>query len=116
MEYCPYEVLNSLWVLDCSSLDNTLDDVKINQFGITKTYPNPFNPILNIEFSIANFSAIDMKIYDLNGNLILDLLKANYNAGIHTITWDATSFASGVYFIELKTNEYVNTRIVELIK
>lgn len=116
IEYCPYEVPSSLWVLDCSSLDNNLENIIIDEIGITKTYPNPFNPILNIEFSITKTSFVEIKIYDINGRLIETLLNNNYNPGIHTISWDAKSSSSGIYFIEFKSEEQVTTKRVELIK
>ena len=115
IEYCPYEVPNNLWVLDCSSLNN-LDDITVNQIGITKTYPNPFNPTLNIEFSINEMTNVNIKVYDINGRMIKNLLNESYNTGIHTISWNANQFASGTYFVEFKTNEYIGVETVELIK
>ena len=116
IDYCPYEVPNNLWVLDCTSLENKLDDIIINHIGITITYPNPFNPILNIEFTITDFSNVKINIYDINGKIIQNLENANYNSGKHVISWGAELLASGTYFIELKTNQHISTRTVELIK
>ena len=113
--YCPYEVPNNnIWTLDCSSLNNEENIPK--EVNILNTYPNPFNPILNINFLISEVANVKINIYDINGKLAQRLLNDIYNPGNHIVNWNASEFSSGTYFIELKLNEQIIVNRVKLIK
>ena len=111
--YC-YDEVPSNWVLDCSSLENT--ESIPHEISISNIYPNPFNPTINIEFELSKYSNVDIKIYDVSGRLVNNLIKNNYNTGTHIITWDASSFSTGIYFVELKSNDKIITKKIELLK
>ena len=72
--------------------------------GLRGTYPNPFNPVTNIEFSMANDGPVTIAIYDVSGRRIRTLISGKkYEAGHHTIRWDGIddqgrTVSSGVYF------------------
>jgi hypothetical protein len=55
-------------------------------------------------------------VYDINDRLISELIKINMDAGYHSVTWDANSYASGVYFVKMITGDYVNTQKLMLVK
>jgi len=111
--YCPNSVPNQ-WVPDCSSME--ILDLIPNQTAISNIFPNPFNPNINIEFQLDKHSNIDIKIYDLNGRLVNNLINRNYNIGTHIVTWDASSFSSGIYFVKLKSGDKIITEKIELLK
>jgi hypothetical protein len=72
--------------------------------GLRGTYPNPFNPVTNIEFSMAKDGTVTIAIFDVSGRRIRTLVNGKkYEAGTHTITWDGVddqgrTASSGVYF------------------
>ena len=103
------------WTLDCSSLSNENQNIP-NDINILNTYPNPFNPNLNIELHIKEYSKIEINIYDINGKLVHKLIEDYYFPGQYKINWDAKNFSSGIYFIELKLNTETITNTVKLIK
>ncbi len=65
-------------------------------------YPNPFNGELTISFSLEKETELTLSIYDINGRLIKNILQGNISAGYHSIQWNSTDAASGVYFIHLQ--------------
>ena len=85
-------------------------------FTLSPAYPNPFNPVTNIRFSLPIDSEVSVSIYNLQGREVLSLVNGNMDAGYHSIVWDANSYASGVYFVKMVAGEFVNTQKLMLIK
>lgn len=92
---------------DCSGLD--IEDYNQNtSFNINTIYPNPFNPMTNIEFSIYESEKISISIFDVNGKLVEKLLDNEFMiAGSYNIKWNAIGNVSGIYFVNI-TNDIVN--------
>ena len=87
------------------------------EYKINNPYPNPFNPVVNLDFEIPINTSIDIIIYDITGRVVQTLTTNQfYPAGYHTISWNAENFSSGIYFIRF-SNEYVeNTKKITLLK
>jgi hypothetical protein len=73
------------------------------QYMLKQNYPNPFNPATSIEFSLPQQGRVRLVIFNVMGEEISVLVNENLPAGIHRYSWDATGFASGVYFYRLMT-------------
>jgi hypothetical protein len=69
------------------------------EFG---AYPNPFNPTTTITFVLPEIARATVRVYDIAGREVSMLLNGVMDAGYHTATWNATNFASGVYFARLE--------------
>jgi flagellar hook assembly protein FlgD len=69
-----------------------------------QNYPNPFNPKTVISWQLAVGSQVEISIINLLGQKVSTLVSEKLNAGLHQVEWDATGFASGVYFYRLVTN------------
>ena len=63
----------------------------------------PFNPVTMISFQLSKRSDVTINIQNIVGEKIVDLFQGYKQAGIHTLTWDASGFASGTYFIRMQT-------------
>jgi hypothetical protein len=89
----------------------------IEDFLVLSAYPNPFNPTLTIEFSTQSTELIEVSVYDLMGQKI-DVLYNGINQAniLNNITWDASNYSSGDYFISLKTENFAKTHKITLIK
>jgi len=81
-----------------------------NNFGLRQNYPNPFNPATTINFSLPVSERVTLKIFDLNGREIKTLVQQNLPAGEHRVTFDAGGMASGVYFYQIQTPTFAQTR------
>jgi hypothetical protein len=86
------------------------------EFRLFANYPNPFNPVTHIEFSLPEPAQITLNIYDITGRLVEQLVNQHIPAGYHTVTWDASSYSSGVYIARLKAGSSIKTQKMVLMK
>ena len=85
-------------------------------YELSHNYPNPFNPITTINYAVPRSGNVRLIIYNLIGQEVARLVDGNVIMGLHTIKWDASAFASGVYFYRLQAGEFVQTRKMVLLK
>ncbi|MBN2091502.1 T9SS type A sorting domain-containing protein [candidate division KSB1 bacterium] len=85
-------------------------------YSLGQNYPNPFNPTTTIEFALPQSSEVNLAVYDLSGKVVAELAKGKFEAGQHKINFDAKGLASGVYFIKLKTGNFVGVQKAILLK
>tara|TARA_B000000557_G_scaffold246194_1_gene229124 strand:- start:407 stop:1342 length:936 start_codon:yes stop_codon:yes gene_type:complete len=85
-------------------------------FTLSEAYPNPFNPSTSLLLNLDQEGLVSVKVYNLNGQLVDILADGGMDAGLHTLVWDAGSFASGVYFIKAYIGSEVITQKVSLMK
>ena len=86
------------------------------EFGLYSAYPNPFNPITTISFSLPTGSEILIQVYNLQGGVIETLTKGNMNSGYHAIRWNADAHSSGLYFVKMVAGDYHQTQKLMLVK
>ncbi len=90
-------------------------------FALGQNYPNPFNPSTNISFSIPTNARVQIDIFNVAGQRVRTLVDRSFDAGEHTVQWDATdasgkSVAGGMYFYRLTSGEFVQSRKMMLLK
>jgi hypothetical protein len=85
-------------------------------FHLYQNYPNPFNPSTKIRFDLPSSGYTSLKVYDMLGREIAELVNEELSAGSYEFTWNAQALSSGIYFYELKTKEYSLKRKMMLIK
>lgn len=90
-------------------------------FAIEPNFPNPFNPLTNISFSIPSSSKVRLTVYNVKGQKIKNLLNDTLDQGRHTIQWDGTdhrkrSVSSGLYFARLENTGKSRTIKMMLMK
>ncbi len=86
------------------------------EYKLIGNYPNPFNPATTIIFQLPELSIVTLKIYNSTGEEVTILISDELPAGTYKILWNAVGLPSGVYFYQLKTDGYVGTRKMILIK
>jgi hypothetical protein len=74
-------------------------------FKLSTPYPNPFNPATTIDYSLSNVSDISLIIYDIMGRQVEILYNGIQYQGHYTISWDASNYSSGVYFIKMNVGD-----------
>jgi Secretion system C-terminal sorting domain len=87
-----------------------------NGKGKIENYPNPFNPVTNICFEIGEDSDVLVNIYNLKGQKVAILADSYYEAGRHSLIWDAENYGSGIYFISIKSSSLSEVKKITLIK
>jgi len=87
-----------------------------DKFQLIQNYPNPFNPSTKIHFTLSNRQVVTLKIYDTLGREIETLLSDDKPAGYYDVVWNSGYFPSGVYFCQLKSEDYTDTKKLLLLK
>jgi hypothetical protein len=87
-----------------------------SSFSLEQNYPNPFNPATTIKFNLPAKEFVSLKIYDLLGDEVAELLNEEKPAGSHSIEFDASGMASGTYFYKLQAGSNITTRKMILLK
>jgi hypothetical protein len=85
-------------------------------YTLAQNYPNPFNPETTIRFGIPQTGFISLKIFNILGEEIATLISENLKPGIYSVHWNATPFASGIYFYQLRAGSYSETKKLILLK
>ena len=83
---------------------------------LSPNFPNPFNSITKISFGLPETTVLSLQVFDISGRVVCTLATGEYKSGYHNIVWDAESFASGVYFINLQTEQEKNAIKVVLVR
>jgi hypothetical protein len=108
----------SLWkrpisnIIGIQKISNLIPD----NFLISQNYPNPFNSTTKFKLQISKFSDVKIVIYDILGKEIATLLKQRLDPGIYEIIWDAVAYSSGIYYCQLISEDYSETKKVILLK
>ena len=87
-----------------------------NRVDLHQNYPNPFNPSTSISFTMKDADHVSIKIYDVLGRQVATLMDGFMPPGPHSVAWDATGQASGVYLYRLETQAGIQTRQMMLVK
>jgi hypothetical protein len=87
-----------------------------DKFELSQNYPNPFNPSTVINFSLPKSSLVTLKVYDITGKEVKTLVNELRSAGRYDVTFDASNFATGVYFYTLETENFTQTKKMLLVK
>ena len=99
------------------------------EYALSPNYPNPFNPVTTIQFSIppdpgtgpdrtdlVHGHATSLRVYDLLGREVATLVNEMKQPGTYTVQFDASGLTSGVYFYKLSTGNFLQTRKLVLLR
>jgi hypothetical protein len=87
-----------------------------SEYKLLNNFPNPFNPTTKIRFQIPKTSFVDIKVYDITGRVIEDLISQNLKAGIYEYGFDGSGLTSGIYFVKMQTTDYSGVKRIVLVK
>ena len=102
--------------LGFSNITNTPEKFRLNQ-----NYPNPFNPVTSLSYDLPEDSYVSIIIYDLLGNVVNNLVKANQSSGYKSVQWNATNnsgqpVSAGLYLYTIEAGEFRQTKKMILLK
>jgi len=87
-----------------------------DEFKLNAVYPNPFNTAANISFGVPATGNVTAEAFNLLGQKVATIFNGFVSAGEHTLSWDASGLASGIYFVRLTFGERVQQAKVTLLK
>ena len=103
---------NALWIKN----NNTPE-----QFYLYANYPNPFNPITTLSYDLHQDGMVNITIYDMNGNVVNNLVSSQQRAGYKSIQWNATNstgqpVSAGLYLYTIEAGQFRQTKKMVLLK
>ena len=92
-----------------------------SEFALSKNYPNPFNPITHLDYSLPKRSQVRLRVYNMVGQEIITLINEEKQYGNYSVSWNGLdkkgrNVASGVYFAELRSNDKSSVTKMLLLK
>jgi Secretion system C-terminal sorting domain len=132
-------VLHEFWGNDIPTTVSRESELTPLRYSLSQNYPNPFNPTTTIKYQIPESTVmlnsfqhlnnsetpkqvrgdilnVKLIVYDILGREVVTLVNQKQKAGSYTITFDASKYTSGIYFYKLKTNDFVQTKKMMLLK
>jgi hypothetical protein len=112
-------------ILDCSeamNLQSATNNEDIQdfgdgmRFGIVGCYPNPFNAEATIVYNLPGSEYINLQIFDMHGRIVADLENGYASAGVHEVTWNASSNTGGMYIVRYASKTKTETQRILLVK
>ena len=85
-------------------------------YSLTQNYPNPFNPTTKINFAIPKQGFVTMKVYDVLGRVVRNLVNEVKDAGLYSVDFNASELSSGVYFYKMEVNGFSDVKRMVLVK
>ncbi|MCH8943007.1 MAG: T9SS type A sorting domain-containing protein, partial [Bacteroidetes bacterium] len=92
------------------------NDITPQNYSLSQNYPNPFNPTTNITFTISKESLVTLKIYDVLGKVVVQLVNQRLKTGTYKYSFNAARITSGVYFYRLTAGRFISTKKMILLK
>jgi hypothetical protein len=85
-------------------------------YQLHQNFPNPFNPVTKIKFDIPKQSNVKIRIYDIIGNEVAQIYNGDLSAGFYVADFNASAYASGVYFYKIDAGDYSSVKRMVLVK
>lgn len=96
--------------------NNNEEITRISGYHLEVNYPNPFNPTTTINYTLKEDGFVSLKVYDLLGSEVVDLVNEKQTAGAHIVTFNSDDLNSGVYFYRLVVNDFTQAKKMILAK
>jgi hypothetical protein len=88
----------------------------VTNYNLAQNFPNPFNPVTKINYSIPKSSNVTLYIYDILGQKVASLVNEKQESGSYSVEFDASKLTSGVYYYKIEAGEYTSVKKMTLVK
>ena len=102
--------------MDEQTFMKSIPPLLVMDYHLNDAFPNPFNPVTTIGFTVPRTELVRVNIYDAMGRQVENLLHDVINPGQYTMTWNGSHRSSGIYFVQLMGGEYSQVRKIMLVK
>ncbi len=110
-----YLVHSYLGISTAVDNDESLSNIP-NEYSLSQNCPNPFNPVTTIKYGLPKSGHVNLVVYDIRGREVMHLIDEVKRAGFHSIDFDGSRFANGLYFYRLKSENFQKIRKMMIIK
>jgi len=108
-----------LYIKHSNALAKQLDfgkNILPKVFALDQNYPNPFNPTTVISFALPKASDVQLSVYNIHGQKVVELINNEMVAGNHTVNFNAINLTSGIYIYRIKAGNFVSVKKMLLLK
>jgi hypothetical protein len=86
------------------------------EYALSQNYPNPFNTATEISYSIPQRADVTLTVYDELGRSVEQLVSGTRDAGVYNVTFNSNELPAGVYYYELRVNNFVQNKLMQIVK
>jgi hypothetical protein len=105
------------WIGDkWDAITSVEEEVLPETYSLSQNYPNPFNPTTTIKYSVANAGFVNLKVFDILGRQVMELVNRQQDKGNYTVSFDGSNLSTGVYFYKLESGNFTSIKKMMLIK
>jgi hypothetical protein len=114
-------ISKTIYIVEELSVISDPGELIPKNFSLGQNYPNPFNPITTIGYSVPNNEIVQIKIYNIRGQIIKSLIHSMHHPGNYEIIWDSTNHSgilvpAGIYLYALETESFQTVKKLVLLK
>jgi hypothetical protein len=95
---------------------NASEPVTPDDYALHQNYPNPFNPNTTISYDVKETGLVTLTVFDILGREVMTLVNDNQEAGRYSVEFDATDLATGIYFYQMKVNDFSDLKKMVVLK
>lgn len=95
---------------------NQIGTEKPLKFSLYQNYPNPFNPTTSIRYQVASIKHVKLVVFNILGKEVMTLVNEKQNPGTYEVMFEGNNLASGIYFYQLNTDNFIETKKLILLK
>ena len=99
-----------------AGVDDRTSDLTPVDYRLEQNYPNPFNPATAIDFHLKKGGLTTLRVYNILGEMVDELVNGHMDAGAKRITFDASNLSSGIYFYKLESGDFTAIKKMALMK
>ena len=100
-------------------IDAGVDDFEMSipvNYRLTQNFPNPFNPVTTIQFSVKEKCAVNLNVYNIQGRLVQNLVCGEYLPGSYEVTFNGSKLPSGIYFYRYQAGKFTDAKKMILLE
>jgi hypothetical protein len=104
------------WIGDDQPVGVESNPLVENKYSLEQNYPNPFNPTTQIRYSISQAGVVKIKVFDVLGRQVSELVNKQQGVGSYSVDFNASSLSSGIYFYSIESGSFKAAKKMMLIK
>ena len=108
-----FEILDYIVANSSSEVSTTISEMT---FDLGVAYPNPFNPTTNLSLTIPEPGYVNVSVFNIVGQQIVELANGNMESGVYNLTWNASNASSGMYLVKAEYSGLIITQKLMLLK
>ena len=91
-------------------------ETSLDAYKLYQNKPNPFNGTTSIKFYVPESTEVSISVYNMLGEYVSELTSDIFNAGEHSVVFDANNLGQGTYFVKMTTDSFIATKNMNIVK